>query len=485
MGISGREGSLSHSGETDSFLNLSLRRLASTGRFRREADEKPWSHHHRDQETKPMFTPSSPWNSRAASRRRRPQVEALEGRLLLSGQHETRSVPGRAIAAIQGDPIGVDKIEPDVPVPVFRSSVATLPWNPSATTSDNWSGYVAQANSSRPQPDSVSAVSGSWVVPEVTGPSTGATYGSVWVGIDGYSNATVEQVGTEADFVNGKPVYYAWWEMYSSGGQQPEQPITSMTVQPGDLISASVQHITSGAHAGQFDLSIVDRSQANDSFGTYQASPATQSPLAQRSSAEWIVEAPTVHGFAPTCMTCSPSSLPEQIGDAPTNDGGIATLPNFGSVAFSHATAVINGVSGAINSPSWNSQAVDIVSGGVTSDTTSVLTDSGTSFVVTDNTSAGAAMTAGPKAEAGVPTGTVRFPSNDPTDMAPRDVSNRVSPTSVPEVSTDRSPSATRPTRRLETSGTAVPPLRRPPPWRRQILTSRDAASVMASSSEA
>jgi hypothetical protein len=442
-----------------------------------------------------MFTSSSPRNSRAASRRRRPQLEALEGRQLLCGQNQTHTIVP-AIATIQGDPIGVDKLEPDVHVPLSSPSFATLPGNPNATTSGNWSGYVAEANSSQQRQNSVTAVSGSWVVPEVTGPSTGATYGSVWVGIDGYSNSTVEQIGTEEDFVNGKPVYYAWWEMYSSGGRQPEQPITSMTVHPGDLISGSVQYITSGAHAGQFDLSIVDQSQANDAFSTYQTSSATQSPLAQRSSAEWIVEAPTVNGFAPSCPTCLHDALPERTGEAPTVDGRIATLPNFGSVVFSDATAVINGVSGAINSPSWKSRAVDfvaggngqvldIVPGGVTHDMTSVLTDSGTSFVVTDNTSAGAATTAGPMAEAGVPTGTVRFPSDDSTDMAPRNVSHRVSPTLVPDVPGDRTPSPARPTPRPGTSVTAFPHVRRPPPWRHRILTSRDAASVMASSSEA
>jgi Peptidase A4 family len=241
--------------------------------------------------------------------------------------------------------------------------------NANATTSPNWSGYVAETSFSQPQQNSVSAVSGSWVVPKVTGPSKGATYGSVWVGIDGYSNSTVEQVGTEEDWVNGSPVYDAWWEMYSSGDQQPEQVITGMTVKPGDSISASVQYITSGAHAGQFDLSIVDNSRANDSFSTYETSSQTQNPLAQRSSAEWIVEAPSV-------------------------GGRYATLANFGSVFFSNATAVIDGVSGPINSPSWQSQAVNIASGGVTYDTTSILINSGDSFVVTYNTSAGDAAPA-------------------------------------------------------------------------------------------
>jgi hypothetical protein len=254
---------------------------------------------------------------------------------------------------------------------------------PIAATKGNWSwsGYVAETNVSQPQANSVTAVSGSWVVPTVTGRSTGAFDSSDWVGIDGYGNWTVEQIGTEERFVNGKASYCAWWEMYSSGALQPEQVIASMTVNPGDLISGSVQYITSGIHAGQFYLSIVDKSRANDSFSTYQTSSNTQSPLAQRSFAEWIEEAPIVNG-------------------------SIATVPNFGAVYFSDATAVINGVFGAINCPSWQSQAVNIASGGVTYDTTSALNDLGSSFVVTYNTSAGAAAVTGTKAASREPLGT-------------------------------------------------------------------------------
>ena len=234
---------------------------------------------------------------------------------------------------------------------------------------------MAATSISQPKANSVTKVSGSWVVPTVTGPSTGSYYSSVWVGIDGYSNTTVEQVGTEEDWVNGRPVYGAWWEMYSSGKGQPEQVITSMNVMPGDSITASVQYITSGAHAGQFYLSIVDNSRVNDAFSIYASSSQYQSPLAQRSCAEWIVEATSV-------------------------GGSIATVPNFGSVTFTNATAVINGVSGPINAASWQSQALNIGSNGVTYDTTSVLTNSGTSFVVTYNPSAGAAVRAGTNAAA-------------------------------------------------------------------------------------
>jgi hypothetical protein len=235
---------------------------------------------------------------------------------------------------------------------------------------------VAETSLSNPQQNSVSAVSGSWIVPGVTGPSTGATHSAVWVGIDGYGNSTVEQVGTEQNYINGKPVYDAWWEMYSTGDGQPAQVIHSMTIAPGDMISASVQYLSSGAHAGQFQLSITDWSRANDSFTTYQTSSQTQNPLAQRSSAEWIVEPFTF-------------------------DGSISALANFNTVFFANATAVINGVYGTINSPSWQSQAINIVSGWITDDTTSALINGGDSFLVTYFSSGGFPVLTGPKVAPG------------------------------------------------------------------------------------
>jgi hypothetical protein len=253
---------------------------------------------------------------------------------------------------------------------VGYSRGATTTWAKyqNAKTSNNWSGYVAATNLSQPQPnsviDSVTEVSGSWIVPTVTGPSTGSTYSAVWVGIDGWGNSTVEQDGTSENVIDGKPVYYAWWEMYSSGMQQPSQRIFSMTVEPGDTITASVQYITSGAYAGQFYLSIVDNSRPNDSFSIYASSSQYQSPLAQRSSAEWIVEAPTV-------------------------SGSIAQVADFSPVTFTNASAVINGVTGPINDSNWLFEPINMgytINGGSTQvlqATTSPLGDSGTSFVVT------------------------------------------------------------------------------------------------------
>src|SRR5262245_38118591 len=99
-----------------------------------------------------------------------------------------------------------------------------------ATTSTNWSGYAV--NTSR---GAVTAVSGTWVVPTVTG--GGTAYSSAWVGIDGFSSSTVEQIGTDSDLVNGIPRYYAWYEMYPA--PSIELPLT---IQAGDTITAAVTY---------------------------------------------------------------------------------------------------------------------------------------------------------------------------------------------------------------------------------------------------
>src|SRR5438270_3710030 len=104
-------------------------------------------------------------------------------------------------------------------------------WVPSApTTSTNWAGYAVNSSAG-----SVSAVSGSWTVPTVTGTSN--AWSSAWVGIDGYNSSTVEQTGTEQDTSASGAHYSAWYEMY------PNAPVTlNMAIHPGDVMSASVTY---------------------------------------------------------------------------------------------------------------------------------------------------------------------------------------------------------------------------------------------------
>jgi hypothetical protein len=195
--------------------------------------------------------------------------------------------------------------------------------------------------------------------------TSGNTDSFAWVGIDGWNGDTVEQAGTAQGTHNGVPYYHAWWEMWSSINREPEQTISTMTVSPGDSITASVTYEASGTHAGDFLLSINDTSHSNDSFHIYANPSEYQNPLPDRSTAEWIMETPS-HGST------------------------YATLPDFGTLTFTNCSATINGTTGPINASSWQSRAVNLRSNGVTYDTTSALTHSGTSFAVIYN-SAGTA----------------------------------------------------------------------------------------------
>ncbi|MGA2033989.1 MAG: G1 family glutamic endopeptidase, partial [Thermoguttaceae bacterium] len=228
-----------------------------------------------------------------------------------------------------------------VQVTVTAAPSPTPPPTPGGTTppsqaqSSNWSGYAALA-----KPGSVTAVSGSWNVPAVTGGSNTTAYSAVWVGMDGAtaSSPSVEQIGTGSDIVAGQTHYYVWYEMYP---QQAMNLVSSLTVAAGDAITASVQYVS-----GQFQLSITDTTQSNESFAVSFAAP-----LAQRSSAEWIVE-------------------------APSSATGILPLADFNSVTFSNATATINGITGPIDSASWFAVQINMVLGNTVQAATTTLTDS-------------------------------------------------------------------------------------------------------------
>jgi hypothetical protein len=144
--------------------------------------------------------------------------------------------------------------------------------------STNWSGYAVTGAAG-----SVTEAKASWTVPAI-GPSTcGAAnqYSSFWVGIDGYSDNSVEQIGTDSDCQNGTPTYYAWFEFYP----HPMFMINNLRITPGDTISADVRY--SGRNI--FTVSITD-------VTTGQSFSTSTKVSAQRSSAEWIAEAPSSSG---------------------------------------------------------------------------------------------------------------------------------------------------------------------------------------------
>lgn len=152
--------------------------------------------------------------------------------------------------------------------------------------SSNWSGYATSGSG-------FSAATGSWVVQAVSA-SRGATYSSQWVGIDGFSNSDLIQTGTESDFSNGRAQYDAWWEILPAA----ETVIPSITVHPGDVMSASVAQVSGTS----WSISIVDKT-TGQSFST------TQTYTGPRTSAEWIEEAPTVGGHIATLAHYGPTTF--------------------------------------------------------------------------------------------------------------------------------------------------------------------------------
>jgi len=171
------------------------------------------------------------------------------------------------------------------------SAASKLGWS-----SSNWSGYVLTSTT-------YTQITATWDVPSVSA-SAKSTFSSMWVGIDGYRNTALIQVGTEQDYYGGAAHYSAWWEILPAAGSD----ISSMPVRAGDRMSASIIRNASG---GTWTIRLTDLT-SHTSFST------TRRYSGPGSSAEWIQEAPTVGGRTATLAHYSPTSFSGTInGHAP------------------------------------------------------------------------------------------------------------------------------------------------------------------------
>ena len=216
----------------------------------------------------------------------------------------------------------------------------------SSITSTNWSGYAVTGAKG-----SVTSVTASWIVPAIVGACPPEDqYASFWVGIDGYSSNTVEQIGTDSDCQNGVPTYYVWFEFYPHASYN----VNSVEIKPGDTIIAQVN--SSGK--GTFTVELTNKT-TGASFST-----STKVASANQSSAEWIAEAPY--------------------------QGGVLPLAPFGSVEFGDdytgvaatCDATISGVTQPIGSFAGNVSINMDTTQGVLKDQTSALSQLG-SFSIT------------------------------------------------------------------------------------------------------
>jgi hypothetical protein len=227
-----------------------------------------------------------------------------------------------ALLAVAGVLIGASVL---AGLELFSASAETV--HIPQSTSNNWAGYMVEG-------DKFSSVSGSWVVPSANNSTTNSTnnsgqgYSAFWVGLGGSSSksSSLEQIGTESDYVAGQARYYAWYELVPSAAAR-----LKLTIGPGDHISANVS--VSGTSV---TVSLSDLTTGKSATKTLNMRrPDT-------SSAEWIAEAPSV-----------------------VAQGGsyqILPLADFGEVTFTAASATAGGHTGSIADSQWKAQKVQLAS---------------------------------------------------------------------------------------------------------------------------
>jgi len=223
-------------------------------------------------------------------------------------------------------------------------------------TSTNWSGYAVPTTiQKKGTSSSVTDVKGWWIVPTAQSDGTGInTWSANWVGIDGYNSSSVEQLGTESDWYNGAPRYYAWFEMYPKPSY-----LVNQTINASDLMFGEVQYVN-----GSFILTLKDYGSnkgkiTDSSMPNWTFTLTQKSGKATLSSAEWVVEAPW--------------------------SGGVLPLTNFGTTYFSGCLATIGGSTKIIGG--WtNYDRMDMVVSSTNltlKDQTTALGVDGASFSVT------------------------------------------------------------------------------------------------------
>lgn len=196
---------------------------------------------------------------------------------------------------------------------------------------DNWAGYVLPGGV---KGGAYTAAQGTWIVPKVswvnypTQPrrSTVIEDSSAWVGIGGYGESVLIQLGTDHSVTHDDSTqqdtasYYAWYELF------PANPVsltaTRFAIEPGDTITAALQCTASCTPGGTstWIMSLNDVTRWKTPF-TIQV----QNPHTVLATAEWILEDNGVYCGSSCDLTLASSSY----------------LPNYQEVTFTALT--VNG----------------------------------------------------------------------------------------------------------------------------------------------
>jgi Peptidase A4 family len=219
-------------------------------------------------------------------------------------------------------------------LPAVAALVGAAVATPAQTTiaqlhvSTNWSGYAVTAPAGKTL--HFGQVSGTWRIPRVHCSAGRGSSLAVWVGIGGFKvhSPSLQQLGISADCSPaGRVSYEAWTEIVPAPAH-----FLRFKVAAGDTMRAAVLQKGRRVTLQLFDLTRKTR----------YSSTVTSKAAVDTSSAEWIVEAPSLCRSANTCT--------------------VVPLTRFGTVAFNSAQATAGGRTSPILSSGWQTVPLALAS---------------------------------------------------------------------------------------------------------------------------
>ncbi|HEY2771785.1 MAG TPA: G1 family glutamic endopeptidase [Solirubrobacteraceae bacterium] len=164
-------------------------------------------------------------------------------------------------------------------VPTKKSE--KLPAHGGTVDSLNWSGYAVTPSSAN-----ITAVASAFTVPSAGLVPPG--FAATWTGIGGYNTSDLIQAGTAEQSAPDNPVlgpqYYAWYELLPDSETQLTNCTgdANCTVTPGDNVTVNISQVSGNT----WSIAMTDAGKWSWSKDVTYAS--------SESSAEWILEAPTL-----------------------------------------------------------------------------------------------------------------------------------------------------------------------------------------------
>lgn len=169
---------------------------------------------------------------------------------------------------------------------VFERHAPDGVFNTATTT--NWSGYVVNSGP-------YWQVSGRWQVPAAKWGNTNSNpynteYNTMWIGIGGFNDGTLIQLGTETTVSSsGVVTHYTWYELYPAVSVNIGQPVSS-----GDIMTSEIK-CTANCTPGATQTWVMTLSNTTKGWNWSKTVQFASSMV----SAEWVVESPYYNGFLP------------------------------------------------------------------------------------------------------------------------------------------------------------------------------------------